>query len=459
MSLIKYGVSISLSLLLVSLPMIANLSFYPSKETLQRITSIVLKKQKGAFIQLGDDDLNMALSSADHQYKQGIQELFGCEDSNFFKSFPLRCKGTATELGCDTAQVSHDCKQLRGSVVPLLNNHTPDVYAPKPIEALARHDIHYAARFLRLLRSIGTCLYVGERKFSEEQRTLLFGPDHFFISIEDMPEIDSLENQCGVHIGKSSYTVIFINGLIGHSLARRLWKKYPNIYIFDIGDFGHSLFSNAPAAYDKEALIRALSREIRILYTAALIPHYADMRRGEYIKSIEILNNYWYQPDIVEACINTASYLEAHCNNVFHSNVNNAHLKNKGVNEARSIQQAFNHYKFGANDLIVKLTGRYHFKSDMFLRVIEDTPDVDGYVTIDPRTHFSFSGCFGLRYHYFKDMIDNIDLASMEYHMIDFERVVLEYMKKIEKEQNARIIYLEQVDIIAFVNHLWLYHW
>jgi hypothetical protein len=442
------------SLCFISSMLFSDLYFYPSKETLERVVKVVLKKEKGAYIQLSDEDIDLALSG-----DNTAKNLFCCEDSNFLKSPPLRCKGTGIGFTQNIWDVPQSCSRLRSTMEPVFQNgELHDIYAPHAIESLARHDINYAVRVVKLLRSIDACLYVG-KDFPQEERNLLFGRNHSFIPVQEEHDLDTIENECSAYINQHNYVVLFVHGLVGHNLIARLWKKHSNLYIFDIGSLSDSLFSDVPVSYDRDAFLRVLSRDVRILYTAAIIPQHADIREAEYIKCIKIFNNYWYQPDITEACINKSCYLEDHCNNVFHSQGNNPGLRNKGVNEVNSIRQAIRHYKFNPDDLIIKHTGRYHFKSDMFLRVIENTPEVDGYVTIDPRTHWSFSGTFGLRYHYFKEMIDEINLAHMESHLVDFERIVLDYMKKIERERGARILYLEQVDIVGFVNHTWIYHW
>jgi hypothetical protein len=191
---------------------------------------------------------------------------------------------------------------------------------------------------------------------------------------------------------------------------------------------------------------------IRVVCTSALINHAYAMRKQEYISSIHILKDFGYQPFIFEACQMGPPSFEEYTPNVFYSNVNDYSLRNKGVNEAMSLIAGFSHYTFDDNDMIVKLTGRYRFNSRYFLTIVEKNPHFDAFIKIGPTVLLyegrAFTGCYAMRYKFFKHMLENLNLREMEERMIDFETVVGNYVNMLN-EQGYPVMYLENLDVTA----------
>ena len=188
--------------------------------------------------------------------------------------------------------------------------------------------------------------------------------------------------------------------------------------------------------------------QIRIVCTSALIPLNYEMRKEEYITTFKMLREYGYEPYVFEACHPVSPSSEEYCNHVFYSNVNDSQLKNKGVNEATSMMEGFKHYHFDDNDMIVKLTGRYRLHNCDFLQLIEDHPEVDAFVKCDPDYPKPLgrvlTGAYAIRYKFFKEMLENLDLVKMEKEMIDIEIEVANFAQKLNA-QGDKVMYLKKI--------------
>lgn len=191
-----------------------------------------------------------------------------------------------------------------------------------------------------------------------------------------------------------------------------------------------------------------LQSKVKILYTAAIIPQHYEMRKNEYIHSIKTLHAFGYDPYIVES-INKhgPTFFDEYTQRICYAGTNNPTLKNKGVNEFVSIKKAFEIFQFDDDDMIVKMSGRCYFASNMFLRHIEKNLHIDAFVKYD-RNRQVFTGCFALRARYFKELLDTIDFVSAERHMINLERIVADHIATIHKN-GASIEEIFEVGMIA----------
>lgn len=191
--------------------------------------------------------------------------------------------------------------------------------------------------------------------------------------------------------------------------------------------------------------------ETRIVLTAALINHKYYERKKEYINAISILNRFGYNNlYIIESVRSHKTFLDDYCENVIYTNSNNFNLQNKGVNEGNAIVKSLDKLDCKDEDIVVKLTGRYYFISDSFLKTIQSNPSIDVFAKLflDGQV---FTGCFAMRYKYFKEMFSQFDYEKMEREMISIEIEVANYIRSIAKEKNARVMYLDNLDIVANV--------
>jgi hypothetical protein len=203
--------------------------------------------------------------------------------------------------------------------------------------------------------------------------------------------------------------------------------------------------------------------EIRILLTAALLDNEFELRKGHYIKSLDILKKYGYaNPYIVDSIKPKGpTFLDDYSANVLYSHVNDATLLNKGVNEAASLIAALNHFNFNEEDLIVKMTGRYYFASRNFLTAVEQNPEVDAFVHLEKNGNVRTS-CIALRGKYFKEFLQGLTLATMEKELVCIETAMSNYLIRACAEHGMRVHYFDTLHIAANVwgwgnNHYFQY--
>ena len=255
-------------------------------------------------------------------------------------------------------------------------------------------------------------------------------------------------------------------GCAGRILQKRLWHKLDNVFLFDFGSLIDAICGWKTRAwiklthFDSEAFIKKLSQDVKIVYIAALIDKKYEMRKKEYIHSLTILKGFGYEPYIVEAC-KTASFFDDYDKNVCYSNVNDLRLRNQGVNEARSLIEGFNQFDFNDDDMIIKLTGRYYFENDSFIRLVENYLDVDAFIKTD-RYGQVHTGCFALRYKYFKEMLTQLDFEKMEKHMINLEAETAHYIKELQNKNLINVMNIDKLNLTCNVfgrgNNTKIYH-
>lgn len=446
-----------------------NLVFHKSEETLHKIMQIINNEQKGAYLRFGDGEVNAAigkdliLTTVSPELTWEIREAFKLNGPTILKSLPLHCRefgGFESGMFPGNHEWSYDgCLDLLSTVRPLWGAEITDVYSQVALHYLATYNQNSCINFLKFLRS-KNCLFVGNENVPQHIRELLFGPESMFVQgppYEAYSQIDRIEKECIEILNNSSgYKVVVVAiGCSGNILQKRLLEKADNIFIFNFGSLIDALCGWNTRAwislskFDAQQFLSFLSQETRILCTSALLAHDFEARKAEYMKSLSFLSARGYKPYVVEAIAQSGpTFLENYSDQVFYSRVNNHHLRNKGVNEARSMLAAFEHFGFKDNDMILKLTGRYSFNSDSFLKLIENNCDVDAFMKKDEHGQV-FTGCFAMRCNYFKDMLRQIDLERMEYSLISLEREVANY---IERNSHLNVMEVGTLGITARID-------
>lgn len=199
-----------------------------------------------------------------------------------------------------------------------------------------------------------------------------------------------------------------------------------------------------------------LIAEIKIVCTAALIDEKYEMRKNEYITCMNILAQYGFtNPYIIEAIKQSGpTFLDDLSTNVFYSTVHDfkINIENKGINEARTMLQGFEHFNFDPEDMIIKVTGRYHFLSDDFFKLVKNNPDVDIFVRQSTDTPNWIPGaCIAMRCKYFKEMLSSMDYDNMLYHSIYIEREVDKYVKKQCLNKDVKVVYVDKFNLKCYV--------
>jgi len=188
---------------------------------------------------------------------------------------------------------------------------------------------------------------------------------------------------------------------------------------------------------------------MKIILTSAIIKDFYEERKDEYKKSIDFFENIGFKNDIffIETVIKGDSYLEDFGVNVFYSKTNDNNLRNKGVKEIIAIKKFFEDKIINDNEIIVKLTGRYKFISDSFLKEIKNGENDLYYTTSDGQAFF---GCFAIRKKFIIDFINSLNLSEMERNMINIEFEFINFINK-RKDINSKLI--NKIDVYSNINN------
>ena len=182
--------------------------------------------------------------------------------------------------------------------------------------------------------------------------------------------------------------------------------------------------------------------EIKIVCTAAIIPQQYELRKQQYIKTLNKLKSYGYASYVIESCQSGPTFLDSVCNHVCYTQSNDlAYINNKGMNEAISLQIGLKQFNFDPEDIIIKLTGRYSLETDEFITLIRTNPDADAFVRAW-NSNDAYSGLFALRLKYFLDFLD-IYINSGQ-PTLAFEHALGLYITKMQKI-GTKIVYLPRV--------------
>jgi glycosyltransferase GT-like protein len=439
---------------------------------------IISHQEKGVYLRFGDGDVLLADGQDDSLQKNNphlqreMREALALNGPHILKCLPLGCK----ELGGyeegmfegNHGQSFEWCVQMLSLAAPLWNGKMDDVYSMTALAYCSTHNVEMCLKFLKFLKQSNVCLLVGNCNIPASVREMLFGSQCQFIptpSQNSYDEIDRIEKECLEKIqNRNGYKIIVTSmGCSGRALQKRLWNKLDNVFLFDFGSLMDAICGWPTRQwidlthFDTGRFLHMLEKElvnsqIRVVCAAALIEYSYKLRKEEYITSLKIIKDFGYHPYVIEACQpSPPTFFEDYTPYVFYSNVNNPKLINKGVNEAKSLMEGFKHYNFFENDMIIKLTGRYRFNSRAFLQLVENHPEVDAFVKIDPSVvpyGKAFAGCFALRHHLFQDLLRNLDLVKMEEQLIDLEVEIAKFIQKIS-EQGASIMYIDNLDVTA----------
>lgn len=192
-----------------------------------------------------------------------------------------------------------------------------------------------------------------------------------------------------------------------------------------------------------------LSSQIQVIYTSAVLPKQYDLRKTEYLDSFNKLKSFGLNPWIVESTNITESFFDEISNQVLYPQKNDFSLLNKGVNEARSIRESIPFMPFDDEDIVIKLTGRYLLRDRSFIdRILNTSSEFDAFASYGK--HFVspehiFTGCFAMRWKYFKKMLNEMDFDAMEKQLIPIERVVADFIE----ENHIKTAHIRNLHVLA----------
>ena len=195
-----------------------------------------------------------------------------------------------------------------------------------------------------------------------------------------------------------------------------------------------------------------LQADLHFLFTSAIIERNYEKRKTEYLKGLRTIRSYGFEPWIIETRNISASFFDPISERVLYPQCNIDSLQNKGANEVMAIRACISHLPFNDEDMVIKMTGRYFLYSRDFVNLIESTQtDYDAYVLSGKhfiRENDIFAGCFAMRWKYFKEMIEQVDVEKIESEMISVETVFADYIR----EFNLREKRVTQLHMIANVD-------
>lgn len=187
--------------------------------------------------------------------------------------------------------------------------------------------------------------------------------------------------------------------------------------------------------------------KIHIVCTAALLNKQARYREQEYRLSMRIIQKLGYTPYVIEACKKHGpTFFEKYTPHVFYSTMNNPALHNKGVNEGKTMLEGLKAFHFADDDIIIKLTGRYHFISDYLINLIKKNPSIDAFVLCSPRFN-AITGCFAMRYKHLIAMLEGFDYETMETTMSCIEWECATFVNNGDQKGILKVMYLDKLDV------------
>ena len=152
--------------------------------------------------------------------------------------------------------------------------------------------------------------------------------------------------------------------------------------------------------------------KIHLIFTSAILKDQFDLRRDEYLKSLQKLRSFGIEPWIIEATNISASFFDHVSNQVFYPQQHDYSASNKGINETVSIFATIPFLDFDDEDIVVKCTGRYFFHDSHFFDMIRKTAaDYDAWGIYGKNfvsSNHLFTGCFAMRWKYYKQYIETL---------------------------------------------------
>lgn len=416
-------------------------------DTFHHIEEMILQQSQGAYLNLSENDLYSAVG---HRWiKPEMLEIFEPAQENVLRSHSICYRGRK-----DLAEKLN----WTGYVTPL----SPALLST-PSQEITR-------RLFDLLAS-QSVIFVGDSKIPQKTRELLFGSNSKFVPTSPQiaeGELDRIEVECLSQLSQCKGFTVLVLGVdkIGKGLAMRLLNKTDSVFVLDLGYLKEPFRRWKTTIWEdwlnRVPVIQTGKEKIKILYTSALLPNKFEERKNEYIKSLHILETYGFkdQTYVVESMgFSPIVFFEKYCAHVLYANINDGSYINRYVNEAVAMLLALDFYNFDDDDMIVKLTGRYFFNTDKFLRTIEDHPEMDGFASYCVNSERGVqTGCFAMRCKEFKQMLREIDLDWMEEKLVDIEWIVGQYLKKMSFA-TGKVLFVEKTGITANVTNHHIEQW
>jgi hypothetical protein len=185
---------------------------------------------------------------------------------------------------------------------------------------------------------------------------------------------------------------------------------------------------------------------MKVIYTSALIPNKFEERKLHYKNSYSVLLEYFNNSDIyiVECFSDKSDFLSDFGCQVYLTNTHDVNIRNKGVLEMKGISDFILNNKI-EDDYFLKVTGRYKFLDNYFIKNYKDNIGHDFYgKLIDNKTQV-FTGCFIIKNKILNEFIEYVDLNHLESNMINIEMSLLNFLI----ENNKNCFFIDKLNIEA----------
>jgi hypothetical protein len=185
---------------------------------------------------------------------------------------------------------------------------------------------------------------------------------------------------------------------------------------------------------------------IYLIITTSIVNRFTnepdDHRKNTYLDSIRktlALLSEDVKPIIVENNGQRTTYLDDIGIPIYYTNNNEISGTHKGVNELEDVKSVIKAFDIQDDDMIIKLTGRYHLLNDSFLKLIACNPDKDAFVSffnVHRRIYMDYDcvlGMVAIRCKLLKDFSYSIDYK--ESPETEFAR----FVKKLPEEKRVSV--------------------
>jgi hypothetical protein len=225
-------------------------TFHKTKDTLNTIQRIITSQEKGAYLRFGDGDINLALGkhellqNANKQLMNEMREAFSLNGPSILKCLPLHCKefgGYEEGMFPGNHEAPYDwCLTAYHNALRIWGAPITGVYSHTALSFAALEYIDDCISFLKFLKSQNCVLLIGNKNIPLHIKNILFGSQCDFIPTPEKhaySTINQTEQACLIRLNKDhKYKVVIISmGCSGRALAKRLYHKVDNIFLFDFG--------------------------------------------------------------------------------------------------------------------------------------------------------------------------------------------------------------------------------
>lgn len=151
---------------------------------------------------------------------------------------------------------------------------------------------------------------------------------------------------------------------------------------------------------------------IRILCTACLLPNNYEERKQQYINSLSWFKHHGLSVYMVESCQTGPTELDQYCNNICYAQTQIWGISNYGEIEARSLQAALDYFNFDDEDIVIKFTGKYEFRTTEFVDLVNNNLDAD--VIARMWCHFdAYTVLFAMKVKHLRRFFNTINYDDM----------------------------------------------